>query len=87
MSHADPFGPQRRRWRRPWRTTAILTIRGRRYAFDRIIESDDSNGRSVLLCLSGDDAAAVIEFIPLKRSLVRAHSRGRQAQISNGETR
>lgn len=84
MSRTDPLAVQRRSWRRPWRTTAILTIRGRRYAFDRIIESDDGNGRSTLLCLSGDDAAAVVEFIPLKRSLVRAHSRGRPARTSAG---
>lgn len=84
MSRTDPLAAQHRSWRRPWRTTAILTIRGRRYAFDRIIESDDGNGRSTLLCLSGDDAAAVIEFIPLKRSLVRAHSRGRRAHSSGG---
>lgn len=77
---ADPLVPQRRRWRRPWRTTVILTIRGRRYAFDRIVEADGGNGRSILLCLSSDEAAAVIEFLPLKRSLVRAHSRGRRAQ-------
>lgn len=75
---SDPLVAQRRHWRRPWRTTAILTIRGRRYAFDRIIEAEDSNGRSTLLCLSDEDAAAIIEFFPLKRSLTRAQvtSRG-----------
>lgn len=79
---ADPLVSQRRRWRRPWRTAVIVTVRGRRYEFDRIIEADDGNGRSVLLCLAGEDAAAIVEFFPLRRGLVRAHSRGRRAPRS-----
>ncbi|CNH73873.1 Uncharacterised protein [Mycobacterium tuberculosis] len=69
----DPFEPQRRRWRRPWRTTAILTIRGHRYQYDDINEADDGNGRKVLLCRTADgESAAVVEFFPLKRRRSRS---------------
>ncbi|AFC47918.1 hypothetical protein OCO_15550 [Mycobacterium intracellulare MOTT-02] len=54
----------------------ILTIRGRRYQFDEIIESEDGNGRSTLLCLSGDEAAAVIQFFPLKKARAGHRRRG-----------
>lgn len=75
QSDPDPLEPQRRRWRRPWRTAVILTIRGRRYEFDHVIEADEGNGRRLLLCLAGDEAAAVIEFFPLRKQHRRVGAR------------